>query len=62
MIPFPVFMSERVQDEILSERELRERFRLTDPYLFYPSQIRPHKNVGRLLEAFSIVRENQCLN
>lgn len=58
VIPFPVFMSERVQDEILSERELRERFRLTDPYLFYPSQIRPHKNVGRLLEAFSIVRES----
>ena len=34
----------------------RERFLLTAPYILYTGNIKPHKNVDRLIEAFSILR------
>jgi glycosyltransferase involved in cell wall biosynthesis len=35
---------------------VRERFLLTSPFVLYAGNIKPHKNVDRLIEAFSIVR------
>ena len=35
---------------------VRERFLLTSPYILYTGNIKPHKNVDRLIEAFSILR------
>jgi glycosyltransferase involved in cell wall biosynthesis len=35
---------------------VRERFLLTSPFILYAGNIKPHKNVDRLIEAFSIVR------
>lgn len=34
----------------------RERFQLHDPFVLYVGNIKPHKNVERLIEAFSMVR------
>jgi glycosyltransferase involved in cell wall biosynthesis len=36
---------------------VRERFQLTSPFILYSGNIKPHKNVARLIEAFSILRQ-----
>ena len=36
---------------------VRERFLLTAPFVLYTGNIKPHKNVDRLIEAFSILRQ-----
>jgi glycosyltransferase involved in cell wall biosynthesis len=35
---------------------VRERYLLTSPFVLYAGNIKPHKNLDRLIEAFSIVR------
>jgi glycosyltransferase involved in cell wall biosynthesis len=35
---------------------VRERFQLTAPFILYAGTIKPHKNVDRLIEAYSILR------
>ena len=35
---------------------MRERFQLTSPFILYAGNIKPHKNVDRLIEAYSILR------
>jgi glycosyltransferase involved in cell wall biosynthesis len=35
---------------------VRERFQLTAPFILYTGNIKPHKNVDRLIEAFSLLR------
>ena len=35
---------------------VRERFQLTSPFILYTGNIKPHKNVDRLIEAFSLLR------
>jgi glycosyltransferase involved in cell wall biosynthesis len=35
---------------------VRERYQLTSPFILYAGNIKPHKNVDRLIEAFSILR------
>lgn len=35
---------------------VRERFQLTAPFILYAGNIKPHKNVDRLIEAYSILR------
>jgi alpha-1,3-rhamnosyl/mannosyltransferase len=37
---------------------VRERFLLTSPFILYTGNIKPHKNVDRLIEAFSILRRS----
>lgn len=36
--------------------KVRERFLLTAPFILYAGNIKPHKNVERLIEAFAIMR------
>jgi len=36
---------------------VRERFLLTSPFVLYAGNIKPHKNVERLIEAFSLLRQ-----
>jgi glycosyltransferase involved in cell wall biosynthesis len=35
---------------------VRERYRLTDPFVLYAGNIKPHKNLERLIEAFHLMR------
>ena len=37
-------------------RQTRERYQLTNSYILYVGNIKPHKNLERLIEAFHIVR------
>jgi glycosyltransferase involved in cell wall biosynthesis len=41
------------EDEI---DRVRQRFQLTSPFILYTGNIKPHKNLDRLIEAFSILR------
>ena len=38
---------------------VRERYRLTDPFVLYAGNIKPHKNLERLIEAFNLLRQDQ---
>ena len=35
---------------------VRERYQLQDPFVLYVGNVKPHKNVSRLIEAFALVR------
>ena len=37
---------------------VRERFQLNSPFVLYTGNIKPHKNLDRLIEAFSLVRRS----
>jgi glycosyltransferase involved in cell wall biosynthesis len=37
---------------------VRERYRLTDPFVLYAGNIKPHKNLERLIESFHLLRQN----
>ena len=36
---------------------MRERYQLTDPFVLYAGNIKPHKNLERLIEAFHLMRQ-----
>ena len=48
---------EPTQEEVA---RVRERFLLTAPFVLYTGNIKPHKNVDRLIEAFSILRQRSA--
>ncbi len=37
--------------------EIRQRYRLPEPFMFYPTSISPRKNIVRLLKAFEMLKE-----
>ena len=41
---------------------VRERFQLTSPFLLYSGNIKPHKNIDRLIEAFAILHGRGVTN
>jgi glycosyltransferase involved in cell wall biosynthesis len=43
--------------DFLSETEVRKLIGTQHPYLFYPTQVRPHKNFQLLISAFAILLE-----
>ncbi len=44
-------VSDNVKNELLSFDELKAKYKLKKPYIYFPSQIRPHKNFITLLKA-----------
>jgi glycosyltransferase involved in cell wall biosynthesis len=49
------FWQEPAAEEIA---RVRERYRLTDPFVLYAGNIKPHKNLERLIESFHLLRQN----
>jgi glycosyltransferase involved in cell wall biosynthesis len=51
-------LDERLAAEPTAEEvaRVRERYQLTSPFILYAGNIKPHKNVDRLIEAYSILR------
>lgn len=47
------FLQEPAADEV---RKTRERYQLDGPFVLYVGNIKPHKNLERLIEAFHLVR------
>lgn len=56
VVYLPVNIPKDINKNLLSEKDIREKFRLTKPYIFYPTQVRPYKNVSILVEALSILK------
>ena len=56
-IYLPVNIPKGIHDHLLSEKTIREKFRIKKQYIFYPTQVRPYKNVKVLVEAVSILHE-----
>jgi glycosyltransferase involved in cell wall biosynthesis len=53
--PDPRFFDTGSQDE-KSIQAVLERFQIDYPFILYAGRIRPHKNLPKLIEAFSVVR------
>jgi glycosyltransferase involved in cell wall biosynthesis len=59
MIYFPVFLPENIDEHIMDEKQIRQKFDLKKPYIFYPTQVRPYKNVILLVEALALLRDRK---
>ncbi|MBV9507852.1 MAG: glycosyltransferase family 4 protein [Acidobacteriia bacterium] len=55
--PDPGFLSRVNETEESSRSRILERYQISYPFLLYAGNIRPHKNVPRLVEAFAVLRE-----
>ncbi len=57
-------IDERFNREPVAEdiARAKERFQLHDPFVLYVGNIRPHKNIERLIEAFALVRTGPLAN
>ena len=51
----PQFLTPQVSDR--EQHRALERYGITYPYLLYAGNIRPQKNIPRLIEAFAVVRD-----
>lgn len=58
VVYLPANLSSDIESRLLTEKALREKFSLSNPYLFYPTQIRPYKNVAALIRAFHLLAEH----
>jgi glycosyltransferase involved in cell wall biosynthesis len=50
------FNEEPPADEVM---RVKERYQLNDPFILYAGNIKPHKNLERLIEAFHIIRRGE---
>ena len=55
--PDPAFFARGDGFELQEKQRILERYQIQYPYLLYAGNIRPHKNVPRLVEAFAVVRD-----
>ena len=55
--PDPAFFGRGDGFEAQEKQRILERYQIQYPYLLYAGNIRPHKNVPRLVEAFAVVRD-----
>jgi glycosyltransferase involved in cell wall biosynthesis len=55
VVYLPVNIPLSIHERIPSEADIRARFAIDGPYFFYPTQIRPHKNVLTLLKALKLL-------
>ena len=54
------FMAVRHSPE--EQKQVLERYQLTDPFILYTGQIKPHKNIHRLIEAFAVLKSELVEN
>jgi glycosyltransferase involved in cell wall biosynthesis len=55
--PDPGFLAPRLDSDEQERTRILERYQISYPFLLYAGNIRPHKNVPRLVEAFAVVRD-----
>jgi glycosyltransferase involved in cell wall biosynthesis len=55
--PDPEFLVHRDDSDGQEMLRILERYQISYPFLLYAGNIRPHKNVPRLVEAFAVVRD-----
>ena len=42
--------------DVEEQKRVLERYQIQDPFLLYAGNIKPHKNIARLIEAFSVLK------
>jgi len=52
--PDPVFTGQ--VRAVQEQQQILQRYQIEPPFILYAGTIRPHKNVGRLVEAFAVLR------
>lgn len=52
----PVNVPHNINKRLLDEDEVRKQFKIIGRYMFYPTQIRPYKNISTLLRAFNKIK------
>ncbi len=57
VVYLPVNIPINLEEKIQSEYDIRKKYKLLNPYIFYPTQVRPYKNVGLLIEALHILMD-----
>jgi glycosyltransferase involved in cell wall biosynthesis len=55
--PNPGFLEQDEENTPEERRRIMERYQIQHPFLLYAGNIRRHKNIPRLVEAFAVVRE-----
>ena len=55
--PDPGFLAHHPESNGQERERIMERYQITYPFLLYAGNIRTHKNVPRLVEAFAVVRD-----
>ena len=58
--PDPGFLAPESGTRLDERRRIMERYQVNYPFLLYAGNIRRHKNVPRLIEAFAVLREQLC--
>ncbi len=58
IVYLPVNLPDDIESRILTEDVLRVKYRLPPRYLFYPTQIRPYKNLATLAKALNVVNNS----
>lgn len=57
VVYLPVNIPEGIDENLLSETEVREKFGITGRYMFYPTQVRPYKNFILLIKALDLLKK-----
>jgi glycosyltransferase involved in cell wall biosynthesis len=45
-----------LRHDVTEQKRVLERYQLKDPFVLYVGQIKPHKNIDRLIEAFAVLK------
>lgn len=60
-----IYLASMLPDDILSripaEKEIRDKYKINRQYIFYPTQIRPYKNIIVLLKALKLLKDKNIL-
>lgn len=51
-----------VENDPGARQSVLERYQLNDPFVLYAGQIKPHKNIDRLIEAFAVLKSELAGN
>lgn len=63
IVYLPVNVPQKVNEHLLSKKMISDKFGIEGRYLFYPTQIRPYKNVQLLIKALAqLVKENSDIS
>ena len=57
VIHYPPMLHDYSKTQLTPEKDIREKFGITGPYTFYPSQNRPNKNLILLLKALKRLKD-----
>jgi glycosyltransferase involved in cell wall biosynthesis len=57
IVYLPINTPENILDRIITEDEIRSKFDIHNPYLFYATKVRPNKNIPTLFKALNILLE-----